>query len=215
MLFKTNSITMVTDLNLIENQINNTDYVTVAAVSTESFNNPNIYDASILIPPVEMLMRWADGDQLVMQNMYPRYLMENKDADDMIVALLAALTKKNVILYIPLEDYNAYGGVLLNHIYYSYGIVMNTPNSVFFFDESKLPLILSKFYMMDLIDPADFLQSYPSNYALLDFTIPKLAVDINPFQGRQATFGEYAAYFNKIVNNNRSEGLIDMAKVVK
>lgn len=214
MLFQNHQMTMVTDLNMAAQQIQNIDFVTVAAVCLEQFNAPNIYDASILLPPTELLMRWADGDPYILQTEYPRYLMQNKDADDMIVAILAALAKKDIIMYIPDADYRVYGPILLNHIYVTYGIIMNTMTTRFSFDVTKLPFVISKFYMMDLMEANDYLQSYPGRYQLPKFVIPKLATELHPFDGQLTTIEQYENYFNQIVAGNQTNGLVSIAKVV-
>lgn len=202
-LFKNNTMTLITNENMLGPEINNNDFVTIACVSTNSpfSNHPNVYDASILMPPTEILMRWADGDRLILQNEYPKYLLQNKDADDMIVALLTALTKKNIIIYIPMDEYNIFGPMLVQHFYFVYGITMNTQATVFSFNETKLPLLISKFYMMDLMEPMDYIQSYPGNLMLPPFVINKLAVDLHPFS-TPTTFEQYADYFNKLVAQN-------------
>lgn len=203
MLFKDHTMTMITDPRMFGPEITNSDFVTVAYVSSsdEYTKYPNFYDASILQPPTEILMRWADGDPYILQTAYPQYLANNKDADDMIVALLTALTKKNIILFIPTDEYNVFGPMLLQHIYFTYGITMNTPTTRFSFNESKLPLLISKFYMMDLMEPMDYIKSYPGNLALPSFVINKLAVDLHPFENG-ATFEQYANYFNRLVAQN-------------
>ncbi len=204
MLFNNHTMTMVTDLSLVQqNDINNRDFVCIAAVTTSNdcLNHPSIYNAGILVPPVEILDRWANGDPYAIQNQYTEYLCNNKDADDMIIALLAALTTKNIILYIPQEEYDIFGIQLINHIYFMYGITMNTPTTVFSFDESKLPLLLSKFYMMDLMEPMDYINSYSPFYKLPLWVIDKLANDLKPFN-RAASFEEYNEYFNGLVAKN-------------
>ena len=105
-LFKNNTMTLITDPRAIGPEINNTDFVAIACINgvTDFKNHPNAYDASILLPPTELLMAWADGNQIAMQVEYPKYLACDKDADDMIVALITALTKKNIIIYIPQEE---------------------------------------------------------------------------------------------------------------
>lgn len=205
MLFGNHTMTMISDPRLFGPEVTNSDLVTVAYVSSsdEYTKYPNFYDASILQPPTEILMRWADGDPFILQTEYPRYLANNKDADDMIVALLTALTKKNIILFIPQDEYNVFGPMLLQHIYFTYGITMNTPTTVFSFNESKLPLLLSKFYMMDLMEPMDYIKCYPGNLALPPFVINKLAMDLHPFENG-ATFQQYADYFNAMVAQNLS-----------
>ena len=86
-----------------------------------------------------------------------------------------------------------------------YGITMNTPTTIFAFNETKLPFLLSKFYMMDLMEPKDFIESYPFNMQLPPFVINKLAEEVKPFN-HPATFIEYATYFNNLVANNRPAG---------
>lgn len=201
-LFKNNTMTLIVDPRAIGPEINNMDFVAVACVNgLEDFkNHPNAYDASILLPPTELLMAWADGNQMLMRTEYPKYLINNKDADDMIIALITALTKKNIVLYIPQEEYSIFGPILIQHIYFQYGITMNTSATRFSFDESKLPLLISKFYMMDLMEPIDYIKSYPSSLLLPQFVINKLAVDLHPFEN--ATFEQYADYFNKLVAQN-------------
>lgn len=198
-LFKNNTMTLITDLRNIGPEINNTDFVAIACVDglSDFKNHPNAYDASILLPPTELLMAWADGNQIAMRVEYPKYLACDKDADDMIIALITALTKKNIIIYIPQDEYDIFGPILIQHIYFQYGIVMNTPTTAFSFDESKLPLLISKFYMMDLMEPMDYINSYPRALALPPFVINKLATDLHPFEN--ATFEQYAEYFNKMV----------------
>lgn len=203
-LFKNNTMTLITDLRNIGPEINNTDFVAIACVDGlgDFKNHPNAYDASILLPPTELLMAWADGNQIAMRVEYPKYLACDKDADDMIIALITALTKKNIIIYIPQDEYDIFGPILIQHIYFQYGIVMNTPTTAFSFDESKLPLLISKFYMMDLMEPMDYINSYPRALALPPFVINKLATDLHPFEN--ATFEQYAEYFNKMVAHKSS-----------
>lgn len=211
MIFKNNTMTMVTDARLIGNEINNKDFVTVVSVcNTDSLcKHPNVYDASILMPPTEILMAWADGNVLVMNTAYPQYLINNKDADDMVIALLAALTKKNIILYIPNDEFSIFGPQLLQHIYFMYGITMNTPTSRFSFDENKLPMIISKFYMMGLMEPMDYISSYPPA-PLPPFVIGKLADELKPFD-RPATFQEYVNYFNNLVITSKQIKEVNIA----
>lgn len=196
-MFNGHTMSLVTDLRMVENDIKNIDFFTVAAITSSTYpQQPNVYYAGVLMPPTEMLMEWVDGNSLILQNEYPKYLME-KDCDDIIVALIAAMTKKNIILYIPQDEYEVYGPLLLNHIYLMYGIACNTPFSTFYVNQTKIPLLVSKFYLIDVMAPKDFLDSYPANYPLPDMVINKLAEDLNPF-GRPASFEEYREYFNRL-----------------
>ena len=51
--------------------------------------------------------------------------------------------------------------------------------------------------MMNVMDPNDYLATYPANYILPDAVINKLAEDLHPFN-QPATFEQYRDYFNKI-----------------
>lgn len=214
-MFNDHTLSVVTDLSLIGPQINNIDYLAVAAVTTETMPKaPNIYNASILMPPTEVLMAWADGDPYILQTAYPEYL-KTTTPDDMIAALLVLMTKKNVVLYIPKDEFDIFGAMLINHIYFVYGITCNTPMTQFSVDISKVPFILSRFYMIDAMDYGEYINSYPANQLLPPFVINKLAAEIHPFD-RPATFDDYANYFN---NLNASKGVVlqypKMVKVVK
>ena len=201
-MFNDHTMSLVTDLNIIGPEINNPEFVTIAAVTTSDYpKHPNIYNASILMPPIEILTKWADGDPLVLQYEYPRYLMQ-LNPDNMIAALIAALTAKNIVLYIPQDEFNIFGQLLLNHIYYVYGITLTTPTTQFSVIPTKLPFIMAKFYLIDVMDANEFLASYPSNIPLPEFVIGKLAIELHPFN-RSASFPELAEYFNRL---NASKG---------
>ena len=214
-MFNNHTMSVIHDLRMLGNEINNVDFMSIAAVTTGEYPPlPNIYNASILIPPTQILMDWADGNPLVLQNEYPKYLM-TKDPDEMIVALLAAMTQRNIILYVPKDDFEVFGMMLLNHLYFVYGITCNYMNTRFAVDVSKIPYIMSKFYMIDVMEPMDYLNSYPATAILPEFVINKLAQDLHPFN-RPATFMEYANYFNGIVAARRQTmPMQNMVNVVK
>lgn len=213
-MFNNHMMSVVTDLGILGPEINNVDFIAIAAITTSDYPKlPNIYNASILIPPTEILMRWADGDMYILQSEYPRYLM-SQSPDEMIVALLALLTQRNVVLYIPADEFAVFGRMLLDHIYFVYGIICTTPSTQFSVDATKIPLLISKFYMMDIMSSNDLLATYPSNALLPDFVINKLAEELHPFN-QPATFQMYADYFNQL---NASKGTTvahpSMVKVV-
>jgi len=209
-------MSVITDLRMLGPEINNKDFLAIAAITTNDYPKlPNIYNTSILIPPTEILMRWADGDPYILQVQYPQYL-RTQIPDDMIVALIALLTRKNVVLYIPNDEFNIFGKMLLDHIYFNYGIICNTPTTQFSMDQAKIPFLLSRFYMIDAMDPDDYLAAYPANGLLPEFVINKLAEEMKPFGQQPATFQQYADYFNKL---NASKGTViahpSMVKVVE
>lgn len=198
-MFNGHTMSLVTNLNIIGPEINNIDFLTVAAITTSDYPNyQNIYNASILMPPTELLMAWADNQPMVMQTEYPRYLL-SQDPDNMIVALLAALTKKNIILYIPQDEFAIFGMLLLNHLYYQYGVSVNFGQTRFNIIPTSIPLIISKFYMMDLMNFEDYVETYSSICSTFPpFVINKMAQEVNPFNGRPASFEEYYEYFNQL-----------------
>ena len=213
-MFNNHAISVVTDLRILGPEINNKDFLAVAAITTNDYPKlPNIYNASILMPPTEILMKWADGDPYILQYQYPQYL-RTQIPDDMIVAIIALLTKKNIVLYIPNDEFNIFGKMLLDHLYFNYGIICNTPTTKFSIDQTKIPFLLSRFYMIDAMEPADYISAYPANALLPEFVINKLAEDLKPFD-YPATFQQYADYFNKL---NAAKGVSiahpSMVKVV-
>ena len=214
-MFNNHAMSVVTDLRMLGPEINNTDFMAVAAITTNDYPRlPNVYNTSILIPPTEILMKWADGDPYILQAQYPNYL-RTQTPDDMIVALIALLTKKNVVLYIPSDEFNVFGRMLLDYIYFNYGIVCNTPTTQFSMDQTKIPYLLSRFYMIDAMDPNDYLAAYPANALLPEFVINKLAEEMRPF-AYPVSFQQYTDYFNKL---NASKGTViahpSMVKVVE
>lgn len=206
-MFNGHTMTIIHDLNQLGPEINNRDFLTIAAITSPNNypNHPNIYNAGILIPPTEILMKWADGYPLVMENEYPAYL-STKEPDDMIIVLLAALTQKNIVIYIPIDEFKIFGTVFMNYMRFNYGITFNYMNILFNIDVSKIPFIISKFYMENLMDAQDYIASYPSNMPLPTWVINKLAIDINPFNNRNATFEEYIVYFNQM-NASKNKGV--------
>lgn len=199
-MFSDHTMTIVTDLNIVANEIQSPDYYIVAAITTSEIPKaPNIFYAGILVPPTDMLMAWADGNMDVIHNYYPQYL-QTQDCDDMLVAIISAMIRRNVILYIPQDEFDIFGMDFLTYLYNMYGIVCNSPTTNFWMDVNKLPLLMSKFYMMDIIDGITYMQMYPYNVMLPDFVINKLAYDFNPFNGRQAYFEEYKNYFNQLIS---------------
>ena len=213
-MFNNHTMSVITDLRALGPEINNTDFLAIAAITANDYPKlPNVYNASILIPPTDILMKWADGDPYILQVQYPNYL-RTQIPDDMIVALIALLTRKNVILYISNDEFNVFGKMLLDYIYFNYGIICNTPATQFTMDQAKIPFLLSRFYMIDAMEPNDYLSAYPANALLPEFVINKLAEELRPF-AQPATFQQYADYFN---NLNTSKGTTiahpSMVKVV-
>jgi hypothetical protein len=196
-MFNNHAMSVINDLRILGPEINNKDFIAIAAITTNDYPSlPNIYNASILIPPTDMLMKWADGDPYILQYQYPYYL-RTQVPDDMLVALIALLTQKNVILYIPTDDFNVFGQMLLDHLYFTYGIICNSPSTQFCMDQTKIPLLVSRFYMIDVMNAEDYLAAYPANAPLPEFVINKLAEEMKPF-AQPATFQQYADHFNKL-----------------
>ena len=200
-MFNNNTMSLITDSDMLMNEARNLDFITVAAiVSDDDYpHGPNVYYAGVLVPQTELLMRWADGDQTAINIDYINYL-QTQECDDMIVAIIAGMTKKNILVYIPKEEYDIYGAQLLNYMWNMYGIIMNTPFSQFSVDRNKIPLIISKFYLMGIMDANEYMAAYPYNLTLPDWVINKLAMDFHPFNSA-ASFEQYKDYFNNLNAN--------------
>ena len=212
-MFNGHTMSVVTDLSMIGPSINDTNFLKVAAITGNDYPKlPSILNASILMPPTEILMAWADGDPYILQREYPKYLM-SKEPDDIIVALIAALTKRNIVLYIPQDEFAVYGMILLNHLSYVYGIRCNFMNTVFSVDVTKIPFIIAKFYMIDIMEYEDFMASYPATVPLPEFVIHKMAIE---YPIPNASYADYIAYFNSVnaAKRTASEPKVNMVNLV-
>ena len=207
MLFKNHQMIMVTNQQLLNRYIYDFDYNVVAGITDQQI--PGVLNASVLMPPTELLMAWADGDNNAIINGYRMYL-NSQCPDELIVSLLAALTKKNVILYMPKDDFNVYGNIFLDYLNIAYGIKVgflveeNPYGTPFMFDSNAFPLIISKFYMMDVMSANDFLNSYPPNTNLYPFVVNKLAAELRPYGRNQASFQQYAEFFEYDINKRHN-----------
>lgn len=179
-------MTVLDDLRILGPAINDIEYLTIAAVTTDGQypDLPNIHEASILLPPTDLMMFYVDGMgnpqvEATFKNEYIKYL-DSKDPDDMIVSLLAALTIKNVVIFIPYDEFSLFGDVLLAHLYYRFGITCNFRNVLFNFDLTKVPFIMSKFYMIGVMEAQVYLQSYPINAPMPPFVIDALYDEVRP-----------------------------------
>ena len=202
-MFNNHTMTVLEDLRILGPAINNVDYLTIAAVTTDGQypDLPNIHEASILLPPTELMMFYVDNmndprAEALFKNEYAKYL-NSKDPDDMIVSLLAALTVRNVVIFIPQDEFQLFGPVLMNHLYFTYGITCNFRNVVFNFDLTKVPFIMSKFYMIGVMEPQVFLDSYPIEAALPPFVVDPLYDEVRP-NAQPMTFEQKAYYLDNL-----------------
>jgi hypothetical protein len=215
-------MTALDDLRILGPSINDVDLLTIAAVTTDGQypDLPNIHEVSILIPPTELMMCYFDtvnenpAAEAIFKSEYAKYL-DTKDPDDMIVSLLAALTVRNVVIYIPHDEFRLFGDVLLNHIYYRYGIICNFRNTVFNFDVTKVPFIMSKFYMIGVMEAQVYLKSYPINVQMPPFVIDALYDEVRP-NNVPVSFMEKVAYIDNLRRNMmpKPENLKPMVSVV-
>jgi hypothetical protein len=214
-MFNNHTMSIITDLRQVGPEINDKDFMILAAIADPGSypDHPNVYNASILMPPFEILSAWANGDPYAMTTEYLAYL-NTREPDEMLVVLLAALTKKNVVLYIPHDEYLVFGMQLVDHIRLTYGISCITPIGQFNIDLSRMPFLMSKFYVLDMMDAQTYLELYPSNYVLPQFVIGKLMGDFKPFP-YAASMQEYEAYFNDLnARTNPAQHKMSMCSVV-
>lgn len=211
-MFNNHTIFAVTDLNMIGQRIYDSNLQIVAVTDDTNYPNmANIYNAGILCPPISILEGWADGYAGVLENEYPRYLL-SKEPDDMIIAILVALTQKDIVLYIPKDAYAIFGNLLLSHFNIVYGITVGNMmyGIPFNFNAMFIPLLLAKFYNIGCMAPEDFINAYPASQPLPPFVIDRLTNDMHPFNG-PTTFEQRAEYFNNMVS---AKNQIQMCKSI-
>ena len=210
-MFNNHTMSVVTDMNFLLNiQQDYQNYIVATITQLPLIGVPNnIYYAGILYPPTELLMEWADGNNVLAVE-YPKYLMSG-DCDDMIVALIGSVTQNNVILYIPQDEFNIFGRILLDHIYYLYGVVCNTPTTQFYVVPEKLPLLTVKFYLLDLMDGRVFLESYPENYNIPDAVLIRLSEELAPYNSFR-DMQECRQYFDSLRGTKKKVMFKDVVK---
>ena len=208
-MFNNHTMSIVTDLSILSN-MQQQDYIVATITQLPLVGVPNnMYYAGILYPPTELLMEWADGNNILPIE-YPRYLM-TQDCDDMIIALIGSITQNNVVLYIPLDDFNIFGRILLDHMYYLYGVVCNTPTTRFYIIPEKIPLLTVKFYLLDLMDGRVFLDSYPENYNIPDAVLIKLSEELVPYN-RFGSIEECRQHFDSLRGRTKKVMFKDVVK---
>jgi hypothetical protein len=212
---------VITDLNMLGNNINNSEFLVVVAVCDkgEYMPHPNIYNISSLQPSTNILMRWADCNDpmsanAIMNSEYRAYL-SMEDNDEIIVSMLAALCKKDVFIYIPQSTFEIFGPVLIDHIYQMYGVMAGFNfDGRFFVNINMQPRLLTKLYAYNFMDSITYLESYPTMINLPVEIISKLITDMRPNigSGRPISFDQYMAYFNDL--NRKTTPTIDMPTMV-
>jgi hypothetical protein len=199
--------------------INNIDLLSVIAIADagDYAPHPNIYNMAILQPSTDILMRWADCPNAMQAGAlisaeYRQYL-STPDCDEIIVSILAALCKKDIMIYIPAESFDIFGMVFIDHIYQMYGIMCGLNfNGRFYVNPNNYPFILSKFYEYSFISAQLYIEKYPSMMRLPDWVINKLAIEMKPTH-MPVDFQWYVTYFNDL-NSKTVRPLNEMVTLI-
>lgn len=209
------SISLVTDANMLRGLVNNPAVVIVALTANPNElpkPNNNIHVFSDLVPPTPLLMMWADGAQAQFLSGYNYELANNPACHNVIITLLATLVNNNVVLYIPQDEFDIFGMALLEYIRFIFGITVNSLFSVFSFDDTKIPFILSCFYMEGYMTHEDFIASYPKGLQFYDPAVLfKLGQD---FGIMTLNVADLASYFFNMCNANYQQQLVPLIRRV-
>lgn len=131
---------------------------------------------TILLPPYQAVMAEMDNNFIGFQNEYTIHLMK-KESDFFISMIVMALFRgENIIIFIPKDESKLmFVEGLIGHLSSYFGIFPGSEVRPFYYDISFNPIILSKFYIYDLIPKEDFILWYPPQVELYPETFYKLS----------------------------------------
>lgn len=143
-------------------------------------NHNNVLGATILLPPYESICFLLNGDIANSSNIYYSYL-SSKEPDSFLTAVFAALFKgQNIVLFVGPDEQNVgIIPILLEYLKNTFGIHI-TQNGTGYDDRFDY-INLTKLYLNDYISVNDFLLLYPLNMNILEISLQKLMMDVNPF----------------------------------
>jgi hypothetical protein len=146
----------------------------------------SILVGTCLLPPVESKISEADGNEQMYDYYYENHLNEPFQQEFM-AALIAYLYKGgNLLLFLPAMD-NYTKEKLVFFIYKVFGVhigVLYDPNPMnanCYYDERCIPIWLNLMFVVDVLDPYEYLSLYPEDAAFNNqFIMQKLLSQISP-----------------------------------
>ena len=139
-------------------------------------------DATILCPPPGATYMEIDGNIAGFKDYYSEYLYSEEVKRFILLILCAIHHGANVYMYIPeFTDESLWIGLLMNHFKSEYGVNIGLVGKRFLYDPTMISKILYEMYMIDLINPFEFISFLPDMNLGYPNLIYKLAADLSRF----------------------------------
>lgn len=172
-------IYITSDTNIVTQSIYNDARIIVLDEQNPFPNYPNVYMASLLVPPYSILEKIIDGDIQTAEAMYIDYLTSHEVNSFIAIILFALYRGENIVLYIN-SDEVGFKDMLLRYICNVYGIIIGSEFVKCQYNEAGLMNILISLYMNRLISASVFLFNLGPYVIIPDFVIIQLITDIDP-----------------------------------
>ena len=123
-----------------------------------------------------------DGNMMGFKDYYSEYLYSEEVKRFILLILYAIHNGVNVYMYIPeFTDESLWIGLLLNHFKSEYGIDIGMVGKRFIYDQKMIGKILYDMYMMNMIDPFEFISFLTDTNYIYPDLLNKLSVDLVRF----------------------------------
>ena len=168
----------------------------------------NMVGASILVPPYQIMMMYAEGDLNNFRMGYISYLQEGPAAEYIAAILKAVISGINMVLYAPQDDIGAFGEPLQLYFGEMFGIpILNIDTNSVAPSQSnpnKYATMLNHMYFYTTLSAQEFIQLYPiSSVALNETLLHKLIQDMKPAIP-EPSCDNYRNYFINLMNSIQS-----------
>ena len=180
--------------------------------------HPAIVTAGALLPPTEAITAELDGNMFQSVAIYEEYL-QREEANPFVSIIIAAGLKQIPIgIMFGKEEMNnlQFPKMFIDFMYRFYGLVFGIKDKVRpYIIEHMMPIILSKLYMMNIIDYPTFMEKHPP-LAIDPNVISKMAYEVHPAV-EVKDMPHYIEYFEGIrdaVYKNGGKFLIDPLEAV-
>ena len=176
--------------------------------------HPSIVSAGVLLPPCECIAAELDGRLEEAEFMYLDYLSK-EEADPFVTIIIGAALKQIPIgiMFGRDEREMKFPMMFMNYLCNKYGLIVGVKDKVVpCLLTAMLPGVLSRLYLMNIIDYPVFMERYPAEYTLVGdpSIISKMAVEVNPVV-KTKDFQNYYEYFEKArqIIDNSGRFLVD------
>lgn len=165
----------------------------------ELINRYNLILAMPLVPDYPILMKDIDGTEGEFELAYEDMLGRELSANFFVAILTSLFMGNNIMMYFPssVSDFK-YPSVLLNYIQKEFGIVAQSPQYQFMYNDEYNQSNLILMYSFGTIDHISFLIWY--NYPYDPMLIDRLINDIRPRLNNPNDYNEKV----NVINNYRN-----------